>query len=103
MSNQARCDSKSIRIIFRLHDFRLNSKCNYQKQINFTPRQFQLEVTGFKGRLRKFVKLTDKKWNNFSKPGLKLDSTSFSKAGATKTKTHNELKFFKECIERKKY
>ena len=47
MSNSACCDLNKKCTVLKLHDMCHNPKCNYQKQIAFTPKQFQLEGAGF--------------------------------------------------------
>ena len=47
MSNSAWCDLNKNCTVFKLHDVCHNPKCNCQKQITFSPRQFQLEGNGF--------------------------------------------------------
>ena len=53
MSNSAWCDLKKDCIVLKLHDMSHNLKCICQKQINFTPRRFQLEVGSIRSKLRK--------------------------------------------------
>ena len=48
MLSSACCDLNSKGDFLKLHDICHNPKCNCQKQINFTPRQFELEGAGFK-------------------------------------------------------
>ena len=57
MSNVAWCDLNN-NIILRLHHIRQNPLYKCQKQAIFTPKQFQMEGTGFKDRYRKFFKGT---------------------------------------------
>ena len=63
-----------------------NPKCKYPKQINFTPRQFQLEGSGSKNAMKKILKGTEKLWNDFIKPGLKVATPIISAGVAAKTK-----------------
>ena len=60
MSNAAWCDLNKIRIFSKLLDMCHNPKCNYQKQITFTPKQFQLECSGFENTMKKVFKGTEK-------------------------------------------
>ena len=39
MSNSARCDLNKNCTVLKLHDMCHNPKCNYQKQITFTPKE----------------------------------------------------------------
>ena len=57
-----------------------------QKQITFTPKQFQLERAGFEITMKKIFKGTEKKWNNFLKPGLQKATPNISAGVAAKTK-----------------
>jgi len=63
-----------------------NPKCNSQKQITFTPKQFQLEVGSIKSKPKSFFNGTKTAWNKFIKPGLKMASPLISAAVAAKTK-----------------
>ena len=65
--------------------------CKCQKQITFTPCQFQLEVSGFKNAMRNVFEGTEKIWNNFIKPGLKVATPIISAVVAAKTDL-NQLK-----------
>ena len=63
MSKSAWCDLNSKVDILKLLDKCPNPKCKCQKQIIFTPRQFQLEGSEFKSTMKKFFKRTEKMWN----------------------------------------
>ena len=86
MSNSAWCDLNKICTVLKLHDMCHNPKCKCQKQITFTPNQFQLEGAGFKSKLEKIFKGTQTAWNKFIKPGLKMATPLISAAVAAKTK-----------------
>ena len=62
-----------------------NSECKFQKKTTFTLKQFQLEGSGFKSKLKK-NKASEKVLNNFIEPGLKIASPFVSEAVAAKTK-----------------
>ena len=47
-----------------------NPKCNCQKQITFSPKQFQLEGAGFKNPMKKMFKVSQTAWKNFLKAAL---------------------------------
>ena len=47
MSNSAWCDLNKNYTVLKLHDLCQYPKCNCQKQITFSPKQFQLEGAGF--------------------------------------------------------
>ena len=85
--------------VLKLHDMCHNPRCNCQKQITFTPKEFQLEVGSNKSKLQKIFRGTKKVWDNFIKSGLKTASPMISTAIAAKTKnpqsvqiTNNKLK-----------
>ena len=65
MSNSAWCDLKSKGPILKIHDMCSNSKCDSQKQITFTPKQFQLYRNGYKSKTKKIFKKTQKAWDKF--------------------------------------
>ena len=65
MSNSAQCDLNKDCTVLKLHDICHNPKCNCQKQITFTPRQFQLEGGSIKSKLQKKFKGTQTAWNRF--------------------------------------
>ena len=69
MSNSAWCDSKKYCTVLNLQDMCHNPKCNFQKQITFTPNQFQLQAGSIKSKLPKIFKGTQTAWNKFLKPG----------------------------------
>ena len=52
MNNPAWCDLSKICTVLKLHDMCHNIKRNCQKQITFTPKQFQLEVRSIKNKLK---------------------------------------------------
>ena len=86
MSNSAWCDLIKFCTVLKLHDMCHNLKCKCQKQITFTPKQFQLESGAIKSKLQKIFKVTQTAWNNFLKPGLKLATPLISAALVAETK-----------------
>ena len=72
MSNSACCDLNKDCTVLKLHDICHNPKCNCQKQITFTPKQFQIEGGSIKSKLQKNFRGTKKAWDSFIKPGLKM-------------------------------
>ena len=86
MSNNAWCDFKKNCTVLKLHDMCHNPKCKCQKQITFTPKQFQLEGGSIKSRLQKIIKGTQTALNKFTKPGSKMATPLISAAVALKTK-----------------
>ena len=63
-----------------------NSKCKCQKQITFSPNQFQLEGAGFKSTMKKIFTGSQSAWNKFLKPALKIATPVISAGVAMKTK-----------------
>ena len=86
MSNSAWCDLNSNCTVLKLQDFCHNPKCKCQKQINFSPNQFQLEGTGFKNTMKKFVKGSQSAWNNFLNPAVNVAAPFIGMAVSAKTK-----------------
>ena len=86
MSNSARCDLNKNCTVLKLHDMCHNPKCKCQKQITFSPNQFQLEGGSIKSKLQKVFKGTQSTWIKFIKPGLKMATPLISAAVAAKTK-----------------
>ena len=86
MSNSAWCDLNKNCTVLKLHDFCHNPKCKCQKQITFSPNQFQLEVAGFKNTMKKIFKGSQTAWNKFLKPALKIATPITSAGVAMKTK-----------------
>ena len=70
MSNSAWYDINKGCTVLKLHDMCHNPKCNCQKQIIFTPSQFQLEGGSVKSELRITFKGTQTAWHKFLKPAL---------------------------------
>ena len=84
MTNSAWCDLNSKGDILKLHD--RCAKCNSQKLITFTPRQYMLEGGSIKNRLKSIFRGTKTAWDKFTKPGLKTVTPLISAAVAAKTK-----------------
>ena len=63
-----------------------NPKCKGQKQITFTPKQFQLEGESIKIKLQKTFRGTQSAWNKFLKPALNMASPYIGMAVSAKTK-----------------
>ena len=55
MSNSAWCVLNSKGDTLKLHDNCHNPKCKCQKQVTFTPRNFQMEGAGFKNTKKKTI------------------------------------------------
>ena len=70
MSNSTWCDLNKNCTVLKLHDMCHNPKCKRQKQITFTPKQFQLEGNGFQKTMKKIIQGSQTAWNKFSKPTI---------------------------------
>ena len=70
MSNSAWCDLNKNCTVLKLHDMCRNPKCKCQKQITFSPNQFQIESNGFKNTMKKIFKVSQTAWNNFLNPTI---------------------------------
>ena len=86
MSNSAWCDLNKNCTVLKLHDMCHNLKCKCQKQITFSPNQFQLEGGSIKSKLKSIFRGTKTAWDKFIKPGLKIATPLISAAVAAKTK-----------------
>ena len=86
MSNSAWCDLNKNCTVLKLHDMCHNPKCKCQKQITFSPNQFQLEGAGFKNTMKKIFRGSQTAWNKFLKPALKIATPIISAGVAMKTK-----------------
>ena len=86
MSNSAWCDINENCTVLKLHDMCHNPKCKCQKQITFSPNQFQLEGSGYKNTMKKTFKGSQTTWNRFRKPKLKIATPIISAGVAMKTK-----------------
>ena len=69
-----------------------NPKCKFQKQITFSPNQFQLEGAGFKNTMKSLFKGSQTAWNKFLKPALKITTPIISAGVAMKTKNPQSAK-----------
>ena len=70
MSNSAWCDLNKNCTVLKLHDMCHNPKCKCQKQITFTPKQFQLEGGSIKSKLQKIFRGTQTARNKLLKPAV---------------------------------
>ena len=68
MSNSPWCDLNKNCTVLKLHDMCHNLKCKCQKQITFSPKQFQLESNGFKYTTKKIIEGSQTAWSKFLKP-----------------------------------
>ena len=66
MSNSAWCNLNKNCTVLKLHDMCHNPKCKCQKQITFSPNQFQLEGAGFKNTMKKNLRDLRQRGPNFS-------------------------------------
>ena len=69
MSNSAWSDLNKNCTVLKLHDMCHDPKCKCQKQITFSPNQFQLEAAGFTNTTKKKHKGSQTAWNKFLKAG----------------------------------
>ena len=46
--------------------------CKYQKQITFTPKQFQMEAAGFENTMNKIFKGSQKTWHSSLKSAINI-------------------------------
>ena len=76
-----------------------NPKCKCQKQITFSPNQFQLEGAGFKNTMKNIFKASQTAWSKFLKPTINTLAPVIGMAVGAKTKnakvgaaTTNKLK-----------
>ena len=86
MINSAWCDLNKNCTVPKLHDMCHNAKCKCQKQLTFTPNQFQLEGGSIKTKLKSIFRGTKTAWDKFIKPGLKIATPLISAAVAAKIK-----------------
>ena len=86
MSNSAWCDLNKNCTVLKLHDFCHNPKCKCQKQITFSPNQFQLEGAGFKNTMKKIFRGTKKAWDKFLKPAINVTAPFIRMAVGAKTR-----------------
>ena len=86
MSNSAWCDLNKNCTVLKLHDMCHNPKCKCQKQLTFSPNQFQLEGAGFKNTMKKIFKGSQAAWNKFLKPAINATAPFIGMAVSAKTK-----------------
>ena len=86
MSNSAWCDLNKNCTVLKLHDFCHNPKCKCQKQITFSPFQFEMEGSGFKNTMKKTFKGSQTAWNKFLKPTINSLAPVIGMAVGAKTK-----------------
>ena len=86
MSNNAWCDLNKNCTVLKLHDMCHYPKCKSQKQITFSPNQFQLEGAGFKNTLKKIFKGSQTAWNKFLKPTINTLAPVIGMAVGAKSK-----------------
>ena len=86
MSNSAWCDLNKNCTVLKLHDMCHIPKCKCQKQITFSPNQFQLEGAGFKNTMKKIFKGSQQAWSKFLKPTINTLAPVIGMAVSAKTK-----------------
>ena len=85
-SNSAWFDLNKKCTVLKLHDMCLNPKCKCQKQITFSPNQFQLEGAGFKNTMKEIFKGSQTAWNEFLKPTINTVAPVIGMAVGAKSK-----------------
>ena len=70
----------------KLHDLCANPKCKCQKQITFTPRQFQLVGGSIKNEPKSIFRGTQAAWNKILKPAINASALFIVMSGSAKTK-----------------
>ena len=70
ISNSAWCDLKNEGDILKLHDKSPRAKCNCQKVITFTQRQYMLEGGSIKSTIKALFRGTQTAWIKFLKPAI---------------------------------
>ena len=70
----------------KLHDHCSNPRCKCQKQILFSPHQFQFEGAGFKNTRKKIITLSLTAWNKCLKPAIIATAPVIEMAVGAKTK-----------------
>ena len=86
LSGSAWTDLNKNGTILKLHDMCPNQNCKCQKQITFTPRQFELEGSGFKNFMKKVIKGSKTAWDKFLKPVVNTAAPVIGMAVAAKLK-----------------
>ena len=76
MSKSAWCDLNKNCVVLKLHDMCHIAIYNYQKQITFTPKQFQQESNGFQNNMKKIFKGSQTAWNKFLIPAVNVAAAS---------------------------
>ena len=86
MSNSAWCDLNKDCTVSKKHDMCHNPKCNCQKQLMITPKQFQLEGGSIKSNFQKTYKGTPTAWNKFLKTANNITAPFIGMAVSVGTK-----------------
>ena len=86
MSNSAWCDLNKNCTDLKLHDMCHNPKYKCQKQITFSPKQFQVEGAGFKTKMKKIFKGSQTAWNKLLNPAVNVAAPFIGMALGAKTK-----------------
>ena len=88
MSNSASCDLNKSCTVLKLQIMCHNSKCKCQKQITFSPNQFQLEGAGFRNTMKKIFKGSQTTGNKFLKPTINTLAPVIGMAVGAKSKVN---------------
>ena len=89
MSNSAWCDLNIKCTVLKLNDICHNPKCKCQKQITFTPKQFQIERGSIQSKLQKVFRGTQTAWNKFLKRAVNVAAPFIGRAASAKTQNLN--------------
>ena len=86
MLNLLLCGLNNKDNLLKVFDMCPSPKCKCQKQLAFTPNQFQFEGAGFKNTKKKLFKGSEKAWNSCLKPGVNILSPVNAMAIGEKSK-----------------
>ena len=86
LSRSAWSDLNKNGTILKLHDICPNQNCKCQKQITFSPKQFELEGSGFKSFMKKVFKGSKTAWDRFLRPAVNVAAPIVGMAVAAKSK-----------------
>ena len=86
MGNSAWCDLSKNVTILKLHDMCHNPKCNFQKQITFTPKKYMPEGARFKITMKKYFEGSQTALNECLKPAVNVAASFIGMAVSAKTR-----------------
>ena len=106
MGKSAWCDLNKDGTILKVDGMCPNRKCSCQKQVTFTPKQFQFEGKGFKNTIRKTFKGSQKAWDKLLKPAVNTSTVYRHGRRSRKQKSAGRssyVQYSKEYIRRKDF